>query len=749
MDQNSILGKSVERVDAREKVNGQALYVSDIQMENLRYAVVLRSCQHHARILSIDTTAAQRLPGVLAIIGANDVPADLIYGALIQDRPILAKDVVRFYGEPIAIIVAKTRPAAEAAREAILVIYDPLPAIHDPVSALDPTAQPIHPNGNQIAHFEVEQGDPAAGFVAADVILEETFRVPAVYPGYLETETSLAVWKDDILSVWVSSQKPFVDRHAISGVLGLPEERIHVKSGPIGGAFGGKEDSNIAILAALAAFQIQGAVRLVNTRTESILGHPKRHACHMQYRIGAQRDGTIIALTATVHIDTGAYASYGPAVAQLLTETIPGPYHIPNSRADTYLVYTNNLIAGAMRGFGSPQTNFAYESLMDMLAEKLAMDPGELRRRNVWRGGDHNFTGARVNQAEMAAHMLELAIQESERLQTIPASPGKAAGVGLGLALQTMGLGAGVPDDSSNRMEWLSDGRVRLVLGAPDLGQGLMTVAAQMTAESLGLPLDHIEVAYIDTSTTPNGGVTCASRMTYLVGNSIAVTSRGLVQNLIEKASQLLNVPPGQILYNQGTLTLNGKDNEPIPVEEITSRLAEIDQVLQYTGTASFEYGPETPDHLPIGMPHVLFCLGAQVARVEVDPLTGLVDITDFVAIHDLGKIIHRQGVEGQIEGGVAMGIGYALTENLSIKANGQWNHNLSEYLMPTSLDMPARFKSILLEAPEDSSEFGVKGIGEVTLVSTASAISNAIFQATGVRARSLPITPETLVCLG
>jgi CO/xanthine dehydrogenase Mo-binding subunit len=746
MNEETLIGKSIPRIDAWQKVNGQARFVADVPVEDCKMGVVLRSPHHHARILKIDTSEAEKGSGLVTIITAKDIPGKLYYGALVQDRPALADQVVRFIGEPVALIIAETREIAEKARSLIHITYELLSDTHDPKIALEETAPKVHAGGNLLAHFEVGEGEPALGFAEADVILEETFNVPRIYPGYLEPETSLAVWnEDETLSVWVSSQKPFDDRHHISSVLGLPEEQVHVISGPIGGAFGGKEDSNLPVLTSLAAYKIKGSVRFINTREESILAHPKRHPCQLEYKVGAKKDGTITALTAKVYVDTGAYASYGPAVAQLLTETIPGPYRIPNTKADTYVVYTNNLIGGAMRGFGSPQTNFAYESLIDMLAEKLNMDAGDFRRKNIWQIGDANFTRAKVNQAQSVGKSLEIAIQERDRLKNIPAKNNKIAGVGFAMGLQTMGLGAGVPDDSSNRLEWLPDGKVRLSLGAPDLGQGLMTVAAQMTAESLGLSIDQVEVSYINTSSTPNGGVTCASRMTYMVGNSVAKASRSLISALLQETARLLHTDTANLKYQNGEVLQIGS-TKPIPVCEITSRLAEEEINIENTATVSFPYGPETPNHLPIGMPHVIFCIGAQVARIEVDPQLGTVEVTDIVAIHDLGRVINRQSVEGQIEGGVAMGIGYALNEEVKLKENGQWVDNLTEYLMATSMDMPANIKCILLEEPEESSEFGIKGIGEITLVPTAAAITNAIYNAIGVRAKKIPVTPETLL---
>ena len=314
------------------------------------------------------------------------------------------------------------------------------------------------------------------------------------------------------------------------------------------------------------------------------------------------------------------------------------------------------------------------------------------------------------------------------------------------MAMQTMGLGFRVPDDSTNRLEWLPNGRVRLFLGAPDLGQGLATVAAQMTAEALGIPYEQIDIMPLDTSLSPDGGVTCASRMTYSVGNSVCLAAENLISDLIQQTARQLQIPVEQIKYSLGQLIrLDRPQSPPIPAIEIISRMAEEELTLDAQATFSFPYGPETPDHLPFGMPHTLFCFGAQVARVEIDPQLGKVEVTEVSAIHDVGKTIHRQAVEGQIEGGVVTGLGYALSEDVKQKANGRWVDNFTEYLFSTALDIP-EIKVILLEYPEATAPFGAKGIGEISLVPTAAAICNAVNNATGKRVHRIPITPETLL---
>jgi len=740
------VGKSEMRKDAWSKVTGEAQYVDDLPAEGTLYARVLRSPHHHARIVRIDVADAAQVSGVVAVLTARDVPGEKTFGPLIADQPVLAIDVVRHLGEPVALVVAESKLAAQRGLDAIHVEYEPLPAVFDPVEALAEGAPQIHPGGNLVTEYDVRSGDLDAGFAEADVVLEETFFVPRISPGYMEPEASMACWNDDgTLTVWVSSQKPFEDRHAIASVLNLPVEQVQVRSAVIGGAFGGKEDSSLSILAAFAAYATHSTVRLTNTRHESFLAHPKRHPAQLRVKIGAKRDGTLVALDATVHLDTGAFASYGPAVGGLLTEVVPGAYRIPNVRVHTLVAYTNSPYSGAMRGFGSPQAHFATESLLDMLAGELGIDPLELRRKNILAPGDKVFTGVTVADTANALPVILDHVQAArERLSSIPATEGRRSGVGFALNVQTMGLGYRVPDDSTNRLEIAPDGSLLVYVGAPDLGQGLATVAEQMVAEALGLPYEAVRTVPIDTHISPNGGVTCASRMTYVVGNSVILAAQRLVDTLLDYAAGVLRVPREQVAYAAGHVKL--ADGQSIPLSEFASRAAEDGMMLSAEATFSFPYPEETtPKYLPVGMPHVMYVFGAQVARVEVDPELGTVELTDLVAIHDVGKVINRAAVEGQVEGAAAQGIGYALYEDVKLKDNGRWVDGFAEYLLPTSEDMP-RVESIIVEVPEPSGPHGAKGVGEVALVPTAPAIANAVYDAVNVRVTRIPIQPEMIV---
>lgn len=733
--------------DARNKVTGQARYTADIPTEKAFHGVVLRSPHHHARILHLDIQKAQKAKGVIKVLTANDIPGQKIFGAIMQDRPVLASEVVRHQGEPIALVIAKTKKEARAACQKIVVKYEELLAVHDPHEALMETAPQIHPGGNLLLKYNQGRGNVAEGFQAADVILEETFHLPRIYPAYLEPEASLAQRQEDgTIIVWVSSQKPFEDQIAISQVLNLPLEKIHVRSAVIGGAFGGKEDSGLPILAALGAHLVQGDVKLVNTREESILAHPKRHPAVVTYKIGAKQDGTLLALAVEGVMDTGAYASYGPAIGGVFTEIAPGAYNTPNTQVTNSIVYTNNLFSGAMRGFGAPQAIFSIECMMDKLANALAMDPVELRRKNILHKGDRTPIGVLLEEEPSLNVCLDEVEKASKELKNRETSPGKLSGVGFALLIQAMGLGRGLPDNTTTSIRWLPEGGVCLDIGTPDMGQGTLTVGAQIAAEKLNLDYDQVDLARLDTATSPDGGVTCASRMTYMVGNSIIRSADAAIEALLRQAASLLDLPREKLDYQHGQVLVDNKPEQTFTAAEIASRAAENGIEIVGEETFSFPYPSEiTPQDLPIGMPHIRFGYGAHVVRVEVDPAFGIVEVKEVHAIHDVGKALNPVGVEGQIEGGVAMGIGYSLLEEVKLKQNGLWTNNLTEYLLPTTLDTP-KIKSVILENPEPSGPFGARGMAEMSMSPVAPAVVNAVRNATGKSLHSIPVQAEKLM---
>ena len=742
------IGRSELRKDAWLKASGEAAYTADIFLHNTHFGALVRSPYHHAKVLSINASGALNLPGVLAVLTAQDVPENRVFGSLVKDQPVLAMNEVRHIGEPVAVVVAESMSIARKAVGCIQIIYEPLEAVLDPVAALLPESPLVHPEGNLLTQYNVFSGDVDLALSDADIVVEEDFSVQRISPAYMETENSLARWNPDgTLTVWVSSQQPFEDQKVIADVLGIIPDQVQVIGAVIGGAFGGKEDSSLAILAALAAWCTQGTVLIANNRHESFVAHPKRHPARLHLKLGAKRDGTLVGLKAIVHLDTGAYASLGPAVGGLLTEVLPGSYHIPNTHVITNVVYTHSPYSGAMRGFGSPQAHFAIESAMDMLSERLGIDPLELRRKNILRPGDTLFTHMVMDDSALSlSRCLDAAKQARERLRAIVTPLGKISGVGVALAMQSMGLGARVTDDSTQRLEWLPDGRILIYLGSPDLGQGLGTISEQMVAEALGIPYDWVITAPIDTSHTPDGGVTCASRMTYLVGNALLLAAEKIKVTLLEHAGKKLNISADKLVYNQGSIVL--PDGHRFRASEFASRAADKGEPIEAVATASFPHPEHTPQHLPLGMPHVKYGFAAPVVRVEIDIELGTIEVKEMVAIHDVGKAINKAAVEGQIEGGVSMGIGYALYEDMALKPNQRWVDGFTEYLLPTVRDVPTHLEVQIIEDPDSSGPYGAKGVAEIALVPTAPAIANALFDALKIRVKDLPITPEKVMNL-
>ncbi|MCL4459532.1 MAG: xanthine dehydrogenase family protein molybdopterin-binding subunit [Chloroflexi bacterium] len=741
------IAKPIARWDAGPKVQGEAKYAGDLWFEGMLYGAVLRSPHDHAHLLSIDLSGARACPGVVAVLTASDILGRNAFGVMVPDQPILAFEKVRFQGEAIAVIVARTEEIARQALKRIKVSYQMQPAVFDPEIALREDAPLVHSDGNLLSHRQIHVGDINAGFATADLVLEATFRTQTVDHAYLEPEVAVAICNNDQITVWAPSQNPFKDQEQIAQALNLPLEQIRVINPAIGGSFGGKDDIALQIMAALAAYQTRRPVRFVNTREESVLSHPKRHAATLYYKVGATTQGRLTALQATIFANTGAYASFGPGIVALMAEMASGPYHIPHIAVDTYCVYTNCLIAGAMRGFGVPQVNFACESIIDMLAERLSIDPLEIRQRNIWRKGDTTSTGIRLKHEVGLAACLEMAERERRRLaaryKEKSRVDGKRYGFGLACSVMTTGFGFGIPDEATARIDWSAKGGVQLCLGGSEMGQGSVTAMIQIAAEELGLDYDEINVIVADTAQTPKAGTASASRLTYVQGSAVLLAAREAKANLLAEASRILRVQQEGLTYTAGVVWKTTAPEQRLSSEEIVHAAQREGRSVSGIGHFTFPYPAETKDTFGIGLPHVVYSYGTQVAVVEVAPRTGKVIVREISAIHEAGRIINPATAAGQIEGGVLMGVGYALYEEVRRKGEG-WVINLSEYIIPTSIDAP-EVQAIFVEGEEPTGPFGAKGLGEIGTVATAAAIANAIKDATGVRLQSLPMTAEAL----
>lgn len=734
------VGSSLARPDAAGKATGTLKFTADLVFEGMLYARVLRADYAHARVVEVDASEARTQPGVVAVLTAADVPGAKNHGVVRADWPVLAYDKVRFRGDALAVVVAETAKAAEAALPFVRVTYEPLPIVSSPEAALAPDAPLVHDSGNLLKEIHVQKGDVEAGFAQADVIVEETYRTPFSDHAFLEPECSVAVPEPDgRLTVYVGSQIPFGDRRQVAASLGLAESAVRIVHMPIGGAFGGKEDIAGQIHAALAAQVAGRPVKLAWTRAESLRYHPKRHATVIQARLGATREGRLVAAQLKILGDTGAYASLGEHVMTRAATHVTGPYDVPHVAVECYAVYTNNPPAGAFRGFGVTQAQFVSESQMDRLAEKLGLHPLELRRRNALREGWETCTGQVMRESVGLLECIDEVDRTVTRLQSegeaVP--DGKARGWGFACAYKNVGLGGGAPDQAGATVTWLDDDRVQVCAGAAEVGQGLVAVAMQIAAEGLGLAPERVNVLLGDTDLTPDGGPTTASRQTFVTGNAVLQATEILRRRLAEAAAEELGIEPDALEFRQGSIW--SPDGRSMALEGAAELARREGRAL----TAEAVY--QAPETAPLGQKgdsHFAYGFGAQAVQVEVDRQSGEVRVLRVVAATDAGRAINPLAVEGQAEGAILMGMGYALTEEMVIQDGHVLSDSLARYRLPTARQMP-EITPILVEHPVSTGPYGAKGVGEIISIPTAPAITNAIYRAIGSRFSALPVTTD------
>jgi len=695
---------------------------------------ILFAGRPHARILRIDTSAAMAVPGVVAILTARDVPVNE-YGLQIPDQPVLCgpgsgkegADVVRFVGDQVALVVAETEQAASRARDLVRVEYEDLPVITDPFEALRPGAFPIHPprppnpvhpelatEGNLICHHQIRKGNVEAAWSECDVIVEGEYRTPFQEHAYLQPEAGVGyIDEEGRVTVVVAGQWVWEDQRQIAHALGLPQERVRVIYPAIGGAFGGREDMSIQIVLALAAWKLQRPVKIVWNREESILGHCKRHPMWFRCKLGATREGKLIAAEVRVLADGGAYCYTTNKVLGNTTITCTGPYEIPNVRVDVDGVYTNNPPCGAFRGFGAPQGIFAAEMQMNKLAEALGMDPVELRLRNLLRDGSLTAMGTPLPDGVSLVEVTERCAQAAGWRRTeqgwshpVLREPELHRGIGFAVGFKNVGFSFGYQENCWARIELYGDAKiehVRVYIGSADVGQGSHTVIRQMAAEALGVALECVEVIPSDTATSPgSSGSASASRTTFMAGNAI----RGAAAAAL--ASWCAEERPA--------------------VGEYT-----------YLAPQTTPFDPQSG----YGMPNFAYGYVAQAVEAEVDPATGCIRVLRVVCADDVGRAVNPQQVEGQVEGGVVQALGWATCENFIVQDGHVLTRHLSTYLIPTIADIPERVETVIVEHPDPNGPWGVRGMGEMPFLPLAPALVAAVYDATGVWFDALPLTPE------
>lgn len=753
----SVAGQSPARTDARQKVTGSLKFCGDFAQEGFLHGKILRSPHPHALIKSIDTKEARSLPGVVAVLTAEDVPGRNGFGAIIPDQPVICGDKVRYVGDGVALVAAETELAAQKALEFIKVNYEILPAIFDPRDALKEDAPKIHEDGNLLSKNKLRKGDVDKGFAEADVILERTYQVPFLDHAYMEPDVCIATPQaDGTMLVEAPMQAPFTTRRNINAVLGVPINKVRVRQVTMGGGFGGKEDSPIDLgcRAAVLAWHTGKPVRLALEREEVMLQTCKRHPMIMEIKIGAKKDGTLLAFEGVIYDEQGAYASLGPVIPPAGGSHIhsmimmPGPYEIPNARVDAYLCYTNHPYGGAMRGFGAPQVHIAHEQIIDELAQELGMSPLDMRRKNGFRLGSTTATGQVLDQSVGLQDTLEACAeafnwdQRYQKTGFVDKDKTKRKGVGVGMGWYRTSIG--ISGDGCGANVYVhEDGSVLLFTGITEMGQGSYTVLPQICAEELGVNLEDVRVVTPDTDIVPESGPTVGSRSTTLAGNAIIMAARQIKESILDAASEILDVPADRL--EARNRMIYDRDN---PVVSIMFEDAALK--CMKTGRRLIGQGWWTPPKSSLdpetgqGNPYHVYTFSTHMAEIIVDVETGEVQVTDFVAAFDIGRAINPKLVEGQIEGGVAMGLGYALMENVVLDKGYIRNLGLENYLIPTSLDIP-KIKPIILEVANKYGPYGAKGIGEMPNIPATPAILNAITDACGARVRSLPADPETV----
>ncbi|MEW6623499.1 MAG: molybdopterin cofactor-binding domain-containing protein [Bacillota bacterium] len=752
------IGQSPIKKDAREKVTGKPIFADDLQMQGMLYGKLLLSTHPFARIKWIDISQGEVRPGVVKILTARDIPGRNAFGLLTPHQPVLAGDVVRYMGDPVAVVFAESEEMAEAALKYIKVEYEPLKGIFAPEDGMARGAHLIHESGNSnlVHHVPVRRGNVEKAFAEADVIIEGIYSTPMVEHAYLEPESALARVDDEgVINVWTASQGSFAFREMIAASLDIPEEQVRVIYTPAGGAFGGKEEPTVQIHCALGAKVTGRPVKMTLTRQESLIMSTKRHWERMYYRHGATKDGRITAVEARVLVDAGAYDSLSKPVVFRSAVVAAGPYDIPNVHIDSYGIYTNHPPGGAFRGFGSTQVAFGAEQQVDRIARALNMDPFEIRRINGLREGKATITGQVLKKD---AGYLET-LEEVEKAlaaykKNLPkASPGKKIGIGVASSYKNVGLGAGKKDRAGAEIELSSEGIVYLKVGATDMGQGSDTALAQIAAEATGIHYDDFVVVSNDTAQSPDGGVTTASRQTYISGHAVLGAAKKYLEVFNKFLLEECGIEAGDYEMAPGGIKLTAKgQGQFISFQELGERAAKRQFRLQaeYLYVAPTTYPlRERADHEQ-GVPlekydiHFAYCFNTQAAVVEVDENTGEVKVLKVIAAQDLGRAIHPQNSRCQIEGAIVMGIGYGLSEEFKLEDGRMITDNLAKLRLPKITQVP-QMETILVEQLSDG-PFGAKGMGEVPINSTAPAVISAIYDAVGVRIADLPATREKVL---
>ncbi|TEB04456.1 4-hydroxybenzoyl-CoA reductase subunit alpha [Pelotomaculum schinkii] len=752
----SLIGEGLPMVDGLDKVSGGFTFTADMHLPGMLFGKVLRSPHAHARVLHIDTSRAKKLIGVRAVLTGLDgsYPRYSVAGQGVLDERLLAVEKVHYAGDEVAVVAAIDNDTAAEALELIRVEYDPLPAVFDPREAMLDSAPLIHEDQPSNVPYKIDytRGDIDRGFADSAITVEGDFDAPLQYQGYLEPHAAVAACdQGGRISLWIPMQSPVLGRTTYASALGIKEDQIRIIQMPIGGAFGGKLEYKLHALCALLAKATGRPVKMVNTREEDFKAGLPRVPMYIRMKLGVRKDGILSAKKAEIIADSGAYINYAHGILLSACHRHDNLYRIKNLATKGYLVYTNKVASGCYRGFGNPQVHFAYETLLDMAAEKLGMDPAELRLKNATQTGDitpHGWKVLSCGLSDCITRSTAAANWEEKRQQNQKAER-FARGIGLACCLHVSGNRTFLPyfDGASCFIRINEQGKALVFNGETDLGQGARTTFAQIAANELGISPSDVTVYFMDTDVSPHGLGTFGDRATTLGGNAVRLAAIDTRIKLLAVAAKELQVNEDDLAISDGICYCVNKPDKKIPV----SRIAHLAS-YQLAGDLITGHGVYTPPDVSMveqqskyGNISCAYPFAAQVAEVEVDRMTGRVRVLNMTAAHDLGKALNPLLAEGQIQGAIAQGIGYALMEDMGFK-NGKINNcSFEKYNMPRITDMPP-IKSILVESDDPNGPYGAKGLAEPALTPTAPAIANAIYNAVGVRITDLPITPEKVL---
>ena len=740
------VGKSVVRKDGAGKVTGETKFFSDMSFPKMLYAKAARSKYPHALIKKISTEKAEAVPGVVAVLTHKDVPGLNGFGIVVPDQPVLCQDKVRYLGDAVAVIAAENLEAAERAAQLVEVEYEPLPVVSDPVEAMEPGAPKVHEKGNILRHETVRGGDVDRAFREAAMVVENTYRTGRQMHMFLEIEAGVGMLDDEgNIVLYVGGQSPYRDQMQVSRALGIKPERVRVISTPVGGAFGGKEENTVQIHLALLALKTKRPVKMVWTREESGVTGIKRHPMIVTMKTAADRDGRLVANQVRIVADTGAYASLGPTVLDVAVENSCGPYRIPNINMDAYLVYTNNGVAGAFRGFGAPQVNFALESNLDIIAEKLGMDRLKIRMKNVLREGDIGPFGYKLLGSIGIYETLQKAEHSDvwmnrERYKSNPSAPWCKRGVAVTTAVKGFGFGA-LPDFGAASIQITPTGKFVVGVSCPEIGQGAVTAYSQIAAEVLHCDIGDVYIASADSLLSPDTGTSSASMALVRGGNAILAAAPKMNDLLLDAAGKIIGQRKEELAFKESQVISMKNPKKSATYAEIAHYMHREGSETQVV--AGFNVPRvDNPVEGSLEIPHWSYMYASAVALVEVNTLTGAMKVLKFFLSPESGKIINPQSYTGQCEGAIVQGLGFALTEETQMDNGIVRTNNFTTYIIPTICDIP-EIEVDPVETYEKIGPFGAKGLGEIGIIPVGSVVANALYDATGARVYTLPATPE------